>query len=80
MNHKKIGVGLIGLGLISRAHMRGYQEAEEDASVIAVCDSNGSIADPVAKNFGARAYTRYSELLADPEVQLVDITLPHNLH
>lgn len=80
MEHKKIGVGLIGLGLISRAHMRGYEEAKEDASVVAVCDSNGSIADSVAQNFSARAYTRYRELLADPEVQLVDITLPHNLH
>jgi predicted dehydrogenase len=80
MNHKRIGVGLIGLGMISRAHIRGYQEAEEDARVVAVCDSNGSIADAVAKSLGARAFTRYSELLGDPEVQMVDITLPHNLH
>src|SRR5271155_5212856 len=80
MNNKKIGVGLIGLGMISRAHARGYQEAEEDARVVAVCDSNGSIADTVAKGFSAKAYTRYSELLDNPDVQMVDITLPHNLH
>src|SRR5579864_8291332 len=80
MEHKKIGVGLIGLGLISRAHTLGYEEAKEDASVVAVCDINASISESVAESFSARAYTRYDELLANPEVELVDITLPHNLH
>jgi predicted dehydrogenase len=80
MNGQRIGVGLVGLGLISRAHIRGYQEAERDARIVAVCDSNESISDAAATSLGARAYTRYSELLRDPEVQVVDITLPHNLH
>ena len=76
----KIGVGIIGLGLISRAHIRGYQEATEGVKIVAVCDINESVADVAARNLGARAYTRHSELLRDPEVQVVDITVPHNLH
>jgi predicted dehydrogenase len=80
MNGERIGVGIIGLGLISRAHIRGYQEAQRDAQIVAVCDSNESIADAAARNVGARRYTRHSELLRDPQVQVVDITLPHNLH
>lgn len=80
MNDQKIGVGLIGLGSISRAHIRGYQEAERDARIVAVCDSNQSVTAAAAKNLTARAYTRYSDLLSNPEVQVVDITLPHNLH
>jgi predicted dehydrogenase len=80
MNEGRVGVGIIGLGLISRAHIRGYQEAESDARIVAVCDSNEARVDAVSKNLGARPYTRHSDLLRDPEVQLVDITLPHNLH
>jgi predicted dehydrogenase len=80
MNERRIGVGLVGLGSISRAHIRGYQEAERDARIVAVCDSNESISNAAATSLGARAYTRYTELLRDPEVQVVDITLPHNLH
>lgn len=80
VNDKRIGVGLIGLGIINRAHIRGYRDAEEDARIVAVCDSNGPVADAAAKSLSARAYTRYSDLLRDPEIQMVDITLPHNLH
>ncbi len=80
MNARKIGVGLVGLGSISRAHIRGYVEAEQDARIVAVCDSNASICSAAATSLGAKQYTQYSELLRDPEVQLVDITLPHNLH
>jgi predicted dehydrogenase len=80
MNRKEIGVGLIGLGLISRVHIRGYQQAEGDARIVAVCDINGSMVHSVAESLDARAYTRPSELLRDPEVHVVDITLPHHLH
>src|ERR1022692_2431445 len=76
----KIGVGIIGLGLISRAHIRGYQEAAEGAKIVAVCDIDESVAGKAARNLGARMYTRHSELHLDPEVQVVDVTLPHNFH
>ena len=80
MKKKPIGVGLIGLGLISRAHIMGYRDAKGEASIIAVCDSNMSVAEAAAKNLGARAYSEYKALLRDPEIDLVDVTLPHNLH
>lgn len=80
MGQEKIGVGLIGLGLISRVHIRGYREAERDARIVAVCDSRESVLHDTAKSLGVRGYTRYRQLLVDPEVQVVDITLPHNLH
>src|ERR1700726_4817030 len=80
MSGERVGVGIIGLGLISRAHIRGYQQAEGDAKIVAVCDSNESICNSAATNLGARGYLRHTELLRDPEVQVVDITLPHNLH
>lgn len=80
MKGQRIGVGLVGLGEISRAHVRGYQEAEKDARIVAVCDRDESISKTTAARLDARAYTSYGDLLADSEVQLVDITLPHNLH
>ena len=80
MSGDRVGVGIIGLGLISRAHIRGYQQAEGDARIVAVCDTNESICNSAATSLGARGYLRHSDLLRDPEVQVVDITLPHNLH
>jgi predicted dehydrogenase len=80
MSGERLGVGIIGLGLISQAHIRGYQLAEGDARIVAVCDNNESICNSAARNLGARGYLRHSDLLHDPQVQVVDITLPHNLH
>jgi predicted dehydrogenase len=76
----RIGVGVIGLGTISALHMEGLFESEERARVVAVCDMNLKVAKAQAARFSARAYSDYKELLADDEVEMVDILLPHNLH
>ncbi len=75
-----MGVGLVGLGSISRAHLAGYAGAADRATVVAVCDLDGDRAAAVAREFGARAYSRLGDLLADPDVEAVDLTLPHEVH
>ena len=75
-----IGFGLIGLGQINRAHILAYQEARDRAAVVAVCDVDGAVAAARAAELDAAAYADYRELLHDPRVGAVDITLPHNLH
>jgi predicted dehydrogenase len=80
MAEGKVGIGLIGLGLINRAHLYGYREAGERAQVVAVCDARRDIAEERAAELGCASYTEYLELLRDPAVEAVDITLPHHLH
>jgi predicted dehydrogenase len=75
-----LGIGLVGLGQISRAHRAGYAQAGERARVVAVCDQDGARAAEVAAELGARPYTSLRELLADPDVAAVDLTLPHDVH
>lgn len=75
-----LGVGLIGLGMIYRAHLEGYRRASERADVVGVCDRDAGLAGTEAAALGATAYTDYRALLDDPRVAAVDITLPHNLH
>lgn len=76
----RIGFGLIGLGLINRAHVLGYQAASDRARIVAVCDVDKALAGERAAALGCAAYTSYQDLLQDPAVDAVDITLPHNLH
>ena len=76
----EVGFGLIGLGRISAAHRKGLRDAREHARLVAVCDSNRDLACAVAAEHGARAYFDYRDLLADGEVEAVDLPLPHNLH
>jgi predicted dehydrogenase len=36
---KKLGVGIVGCGMISASHVRGYLELPEKAQILAVCDT-----------------------------------------
>jgi predicted dehydrogenase len=80
MSEKKIGVGIIGLGIISAAHEIGLAEISDRSQIVAFCDIDKSRAESRAEKYGARVYTNYLDLLADPEVEIVDIILPHDLH
>lgn len=80
MRNGQIGFGLIGAGLISRAHVHGLKEAKDLTQIVAVCDQNAEVAQKVASELGAKPYTDYRELLADPAVQAIDAPLPHHLH
>ena len=81
MAEKKIGVGLIGLGSISFAHEAGYSELGEACQVVALCDIHQEeIDNRIGMYEGAKGYTRYQELLNNPDVDMVDITVPHVLH
>jgi UDP-N-acetyl-2-amino-2-deoxyglucuronate dehydrogenase len=78
---QKIRVGLIGLGSISFAHEAGFSELGELVNIAAMCDINPDEVDSrIASYEGCKGYTRYQELLDDPNIDLVDITVPHELH
>lgn len=80
MEGEGVRFGVIGLGLIYRiAHVLAFQERGQ-AHAVAVCDVDEELVASQAEALGARGYTRYQDLLADPDVEAVDIILPHNLH
>jgi UDP-N-acetyl-2-amino-2-deoxyglucuronate dehydrogenase len=81
MAENKIGVGLIGLGSISYAHEAGYSEGGDKCQVVALCDIHEEeINNRMGMYEGARGCTHYQDLLENPDVDMVDITVPHVLH
>jgi predicted dehydrogenase/type 1 glutamine amidotransferase len=76
----RVGIGLVGLGGISRAHRAGYARIGDRARLVAVCDTDGDLAARVGAEVGARVYTDFDDLLTDDAVTAVDVTLPHHLH
>ena len=74
-----IGVGVVGLGMISRPHLEGYKAAS-GAELVAVCDVDPARAQAEGERYGATAYTDLTTLLADPRVDAVALLLPHQLH
>ncbi|MBU1175731.1 MAG: Gfo/Idh/MocA family oxidoreductase [Alphaproteobacteria bacterium] len=80
LDRPPVGAALIGLGEISEPHIHGLIEAREDVRFVAVCDISAERANAVAQRIGAKAYTDYRDILADPEIEAVDLPLPHHLH
>jgi len=90
---KKVNIAVVGLGFMGVTHIRAYLDIPE-AHIAAVCDSvrlpvNGilaGVAGNVKKtddiNLGpqVKVFRKLEEVLADPEVQFVDICTPTPLH
>jgi predicted dehydrogenase len=77
---KPVGVGIVGCGRISDLHQLGYR-GREDARIVALCDTVRGRAAAKAKSWDvSRVYTDYQKLLADPEIDLVELLVPHHLH
>ncbi len=76
----QIPVGIIGTGVISELHWRAHQKIKE-AEVAALCDLNEAVVQSKAKKWGVqKIYTDYNALLADPEIQAVEILTPQQSH
>ena len=82
MTSRPIGVGIVGTGRISDLHAIEYL-ANPLARIVALCDRNVALAKQRAAAWGvpdAAVDDDIDALLARPEVDLVEILLPHHLH
>lgn len=81
-----IQVGLLGMGMMGKCHHDTYAKIK-GARVAAICDVDaekrlGHIGHGMGEVdiSGYRFYTRAEQLFADPELDVIDITLPTFLH
>jgi predicted dehydrogenase len=84
---KKIGIGLVGSGFMGRSHAHAFRAAPGvfDLPLQPVfemlADVNADVAAKAAAALGfGRSTGDWKVLVADPAVDLVDITTPNNLH
>lgn len=91
---RRINIAVAGLGYMGVTHLRAYQKIR-NVRIVAVCDANrlpeNGVLQGIAGNIKSdadnldlgpelRAYHEFSELLADREVDLVDICTPTPMH
>lgn len=71
---KPIKIGVVGLGRIGMSVHRKCLLARPDKyTVVAACDLIKERCDRYAEEFGCRTYINIEDLIADPEVEVVDI-------
>ena len=77
----RILVGIIGAGNIAGHHIPGYLQAAEHAQVTAIADVEVERAHKHAERLGGvEIFQDYREMIASPDIDAVDICLPHHLH
>jgi predicted dehydrogenase len=72
-------VAVIGGG-IGGEHINGYAQLPERFRVTAVCDLNQDLARNLAAQTGGRSTADIDDVLADPNIDIVDICLPPAMH
>ena len=79
---RRLRIGVIGTGTIANsAHLPAIVQLRDELELVAVADVRPDVVQDVAKRFGAQhAYTDYHELLARPDIDMVDICTPEFLH
>src|SRR5437867_10882739 len=89
-----IHIGIVGLGFMAATHLRAYRQVT-GARIAAICNPSGrhldgdftgvagnvGTTDPVKLDLsGVRATKHFDELLADPDLQAIDICAPTRAH
>jgi predicted dehydrogenase len=84
---KKLNIGLIGCGFMGRTHsnasrrVNNFFDLEYEPVLKAVCDLDEARAKAFAAKWGYESYeTDWRKLIARKDIDLVDITLPNNMH
>ena len=83
MDKKRLKVGIIGCGGIANGKHMPSIKAVNMADMVAFCDLIEERAVKAAKEYGvpgAKVYTDYKELLADPEIDVVHVCTPNRSH
>ncbi len=86
---KPLGIALIGYGSIGRVHLIGYKAIPhyyglpaDSIKIIGVATGHADTAQQAAQEIGGGAVwtTDYHELLARPDIDLIDCNTPNYLH
>jgi predicted dehydrogenase len=75
----ELNVAVVGCGNMGATHLARWSELS-GARVAAVCDTDATVATKAAAQVGAEAHTDWRALAGSPEIDVVDICTPPNLH
>ena len=79
---KPVVIGTIGAGYAAHLHGNGYEKVSGvPIRLKTVCDLNLDLANQVKERYGyEQAITNFDDMLADPEIDVIDIVTPPFLH
>lgn len=80
--NSRLGVGIVGLGLVGAEHLKAYA-ANEDCEIRAVCSRDTAAAKVRMERMGIAGCSVFDDLdtmLKRPDIDIVSVCTPNNLH
>lgn len=79
---KPVVIGTIGAGYAAQLHGNGYEKISVvPVRLKTICDLNIDLANQIKERYGyEQAITNFDDMLADPEIDVIDIVAPPFLH
>jgi len=79
MSETRLGFGLLGAGLIAPFHANALKHSR-NGRLLAIADLMPERVQKLAGEFGCQACSSLDELLANPEIQVINVLTPNHLH
>ena len=76
----RLRLGVIGVGVVGKAHIKRLQAETSPGRLVAIADANAEAAEAVGADLGAPVSTSVADLLARADVDAVIIAIPSGLH
>ena len=88
MTQNSIGVAVIGVGMVGRAHAAGYRTAaglfdidRPETRLVAIADAYEPFAVDAAKRFGyERSETSWEAIVDAPDIDVVSVAVANSMH
>jgi len=77
---RKIRVGIVGCGRISKNHFGSIEKHADDMELVAVCDINPEIVAEHEQRYNVSGYHSLELMLAQADLDMVSICTPSGLH
>lgn len=80
ISDRKIRIGLVGCGRISRNHFGSIEKHSDDLELAAICDIDPANLSSHAQTYKVPAYSDMEEMLLNEKLDLVVLCTPSGLH
>ena len=80
IKNRKIKIGIVGCGRISKNHFEAIVGHHKDFEIIAACDPVSEMLSAVKKTYKINCYTDLEEMLASESLDIVSICTPSGFH
>jgi UDP-N-acetyl-2-amino-2-deoxyglucuronate dehydrogenase len=80
VKNRRIRVGLVGCGRISRNHFAAIAQLADDMQLVAVCDIDADVLSSHATEYSVPGYRNLSEMLSQEKLDLVVLATPSGIH